>query len=320
MTLTTIARSALAVTMILPLSLYAQQEGPVATEVLVTAVSHGTVPQAADLKAEVDGKKVPVRSVTPLDPARVQIALMIDDGLRESIGRQLSDIKDWIKGLPAGTGILVGYMQNGRVINKGGFLTDHEAAAAQVRLPLGAAGVSGSPYFSLSDFVKHWPGASEPQAPGQMGGRQPVGQPVARFVLMVTNGVDLYNGSVSPLNQYSPYVQKAIDDAQRSGAPVYSIYYTDRGIGGGAASFSGQSYLSELAQRTGGTAYFQGTFNPVSFAPFFKRFDQAIARSSVVTVDAVARKPDTLVRFSVHSRSGKVKLRAPQQIHPGARE
>ncbi len=320
MTLKAIVRAAVSLTLLVPPAMYAQQEGPVPTEVLVTPASHHTVPQPADLVAEVDGKKTAVRSVTPLDPARVQIALMIDDGLRGSIGRQISDIKDWINGLPAGTGVLVGYMQNGRVVSKGGFLTDHAAAAAQVRLPFGAAGVSGSPYFSLSDFVKHWPGEGEPQAPGAMGGRQAAGEPVARFVLMVTNGVDLYNGSVSPLNQYSPYVQKAISDAQRSGAPVYSIYYTDAGIGGRAASFSGQSYLSELAERTGGTAYFQGTFNPVSFAPFFKRFDQAIARTSVVTVDAVAHKSDTLVRFQVRSRSGKVKLRAPQQIHPGARE
>src|ERR1019366_7389880 len=39
----------------------------------------------------------------------------------------------------------------------------------------------------------------------------------ARFILMLTNGVDPYNGSTSIMNQGSAYVDNAIADAQRRG-------------------------------------------------------------------------------------------------------
>ncbi len=50
-------------------------------------------------------------------------------------------------------------MTNGRVDVLQPFTTDHAAAAAKIRLPFGTPGQSASPYFCLSDFVKHWPGS-----------------------------------------------------------------------------------------------------------------------------------------------------------------
>ena len=200
-----------------------------------------------------------------------------------------------------------------------GFTTDYAAAAAQLRLPLSMSGVNGSPYFSLSAFVKQWPGAAEPSSPNQPATAPRIASR-ARFVLMITNGVDLYNGSVSPLNQDSPYVPNAADDAQRAGVPVYSIYFGDRAVRGRFASFSGQSYLAQIAEATGGQAFYQGSFNPVSLAPYFKQFDQAIASTYVATFDAVAQKKNTLVRLQLSANQKGVKLHAPSTIHPGERE
>ena len=80
---------------------------------------------------------------------------------------------------------------------------------------------------------------------------------------MLTNGVDPYNGSTALVNQDSPYVEAAQADAQRAGVAVYSIAYGDAGMRGGSASFSGQSYLQQVADATGGRSFYQGTGNPV---------------------------------------------------------
>ena len=118
-------------------------------------------------------------------------------------------------------------------------------------------------------------------------------------------------------NQDSPYVAEAVQDAQRSGVPVYSIYFSDAGIRGGQASFSGQSYLEQVASGTGGRAYYQGTGNPVSMAPFLSQFQKAIAETYVATFDAPGDK--NLVRVKLTTNMPGAKLRSADQVHPGTR-
>lgn len=301
-----------------PAVLHAQQEGPVPTQVLVRVDSKsGAIPTPTDISAQVNGKPTSVLSINPIPASNVQVALLIDDGLRREFGVQISDLKDWILQLRPGTQIFIGYMQNGRVVPAQNFTTDYAAAVSQLRIPLSLSTINGSPYFSVSDFVKQWPSGAEPSVPGQSVAGGPRNQPHSRFIIMLTNGVDRYNGSVSPLNQDSPYVTNAADDAQRAGVPVYSIYYGDRGMRGPLASFSGQSYLSQVAQATGGDVYTQGTMSPVSVLPFLKDFDKAVASTYIVTVDAVAHKRDTLVQLKLSTKEKGVKLHAPATIHPG---
>ena len=207
----------------------------------------------------------------------------------------------------------MGYMSNGRVITAAPFTTDHGAAARALRLPMSVPGIAASPYLSLSDFAKSWP-----RETGQYGSAATRPQQKARFVLMMTNGVDPYNGSVSPLNQNSPYVQSAITDAQRAGINVYSIYSTDVGIRGGLASFSGQSYLSQVAQATGGLLLYQLNGNPVSYAPYLANFQTAIDESELATFSAPLKKDLLQVRFRTKAKG--VKLRASQAVRTGSGE
>jgi hypothetical protein len=225
----------------------------------------------------------------------------------------LSNLRAFINGLPQGTEVFVGYMQNGRVVSgsdNAGFTTDLAAAAQGLRLSQGLPGASASPYFCLSDFVKNWP----PSAEGQLN-RQSQPTHKARIVLMITNGVDPYNGSTSILNQDSPYVAAAATDAQRAGVPVYSIYYSDAGFRRGRGSFSGQSYLSQVAQATGGTTYYQGTGSPVSLAPFLKQFQSAVAETYVATFPVDGNKK--MVNLKLSTTLPKTKVNAPQQVRPG---
>jgi hypothetical protein len=293
----------------------AQQEGPAPTQALVAFDSKAPVsPTPSDVTIKVDNRATPLSSLVPVPPNDAQVAILIDDGLRRSISLQLNDLRSFIQSLPPSTEVFVGYMQNGRIVSASGadpgFTSDHAAAAAAIRMSEGLPGLSASPYFCLSDFVKHWPGASEMQQPQP---RQPGHK--ARFVLMITNGVDPYNGSTSIMNQDSPYVQTAQDDAQRAGVPVYSIYYPDSGFRGRRGSFSGQSYLFQVAEATGGASFYQGTIPPVSLAPFLREFQGAIARTYVATFDVPASK--NLARIKISTTMPKTKVRAPDQVRPG---
>lgn len=297
-----------------PLAAHAQIEGLVPTQTIVRADSKSNVvPTAGTVTLELNSKPTPITAFTPVQPSNMQIALLIDDGLSRSAGIQLNDIRDFAKTLPAQAQLLVGYMTNGTVQIDVPFTTDHAAAADKIRLPSGLPGQSASPYFCLSDFVKRWPGATEDN---------PSAATKARFVIMITNGVDPYNGSTSIANQDSPYVAAAVIDSQRAGVAVSSIYYRDAGFRGGSASFSGQSYLQQVADGTGGVSYYQGTFNPVSLTPFFHQFEHDLSETYIATfsADAAAGGREHLLRIKMSSTVPKVKLRHPDEVRPGNQE
>jgi hypothetical protein len=279
-------------------------EGPVPTTALITVQSKSGAPlDPALLRLQVSRRETPITSVTPVAPAAAQVAILIDDGLRFTFGSQIGEFTDFINQLPAGTKVLVGYMQNGTVRGNPGFSANHEAVAAQLRIPMSVAGVDASPYFCLSEFVKHWP----------------ANEPGARFVLMITNGVDPYNGRPSIMNQNSPYVQTAQEDAERAGVAVYSIYYGEAGLRGGRGSFSGQNYLQQVAEATGGESFYMGTITPPSLAPYLSQFDKAIAQSYTVSfnVSAARERRDTLTQIKLTTSQPGVKIHAPENVHPG---
>jgi hypothetical protein len=293
----------------------AQQEGGTPTQALVSIDSKTPVtPTAKDITVKVDNRVTPLLNLASVPPNGAQVALLIDDGLRTRIGSELNNLRAFITSLPEGIEVFVGYMQNGRVVSGSdnpGFTTDRAAAASGLRISTGLPGASASPYFCLSDFVKDWPPSAEGQRTAQS--QQPTHK--ARIVLMITNGVDPYNGSTSITNQDSPYVASAVTDAQRAGVPVYSIYYGDAGFRGGRGSFSGQGYLQQIAQGTGGTTYYQGTGSPVSLAPFLKQFHDAVVETYVATFAVDVNKK--MVSLKLSTTLPKTKLNAPQQVRPG---
>jgi hypothetical protein len=310
-------RYLLALTLLAATAAHAQ-EGPTATQALVAFDSKNPVsPVANNLTIKVDNRATPLANLAAIPPGGAQVAILIDDGLRTSVAREMNNLRAFITGLPPGTEVFVGYMRNGTVFpgsGASGFTSDHAAVAQGIRIPSGIPGSSASPYFCLSDFVKNWPARAENEGNPVQRSESPIHKP--RFVLMITNGVDPYNGSTSPLNQNSPYVDQSVNDAQRAGVPVYSIFFNDAGFGRGRGSFSGQNYLSELAEGTGGLALYQSTGqNPVSMAPYLKQFQNEIANTYVATFSADFEKK--LVSLKTSTDLPKTRLRAPSQVRPG---
>jgi hypothetical protein len=308
----------LASALALSLAAHAQQEGLVPTQALVNVDAKSTPPASASaLTVAVNDRKQPLTAWSPVAPANAQVALLIDDGLRESVGRELDSLRSFVRTLAPGVEVLVGYMQYGHVVADQSFTTDHALAASTLHLPAGMPGMSASPYLCLSDFVRNWP-ESGPSASSSSPG--PSLRHKARFILMLTNGVDPYNGSTSIMNQGSPYVDNAIADAERAGVTVYTIYFGDAGMMGGSVNFSGQDYLNQIAQATGGVNLWQGVGNPVSTAPFLQQFQHAIAETYIATFNApLGNNPERdLVR--VKFTAAKTKLHAPEEVRPGNQE
>lgn len=207
------------------------------------------------------------------DQAALDLFLLIDDSSSETLGTQLEDIKKFIQSQPQTTKVGVAYMQNGiaRVVQD--LTTDHAAAAKSVRLPMGIGGANASPYFSLSDLAKRWPDDGVPR----------------RAVMMVTDGIDRYYGE---FNLQDPYLDAAIDDSLRAHIMVSAIYEPAAGHFGHSywESYWGQLYLSDVAEQTGGEAYYIGfTGSPVSFSPYFDQMANRLSHQYLLTF--LAQRP-----------------------------
>jgi len=80
---------------------------------------------------------------------------------------------------------------------------------------------------------------------------------------------------------------KAIEDAQRAGILVHSIYYAGAGhLGHSYGRINwGQNYLSELGDGTGGEAYWQGFGSPVLFDSFLKDLTQRLQNQYLLKLE-----------------------------------
>jgi len=282
-------------------ALFAISTSAVGQHLIVTAEGrHENAPPEVtkdDVSAEVNKRPVRVEKWIPLrgDQADLELYIVIDDGEDSDLGTQFNSLKSFIRGQPETTRIGLAYLRNGSANIVVRPTNDHDEIARALRLPLGQAGISASPYMGISDLVKKWPAAG-----------------ARREVLLIASGIDPWS-SPDPQN---PYLQKAIADAQRSGILVHSIYYAEAGHLGHSYSRVnwGQNYLSELGDETGGEAYWQGFYSPVSFDPFLKDLTQRLQNQYLLTLVPGDSKGD-LEPVRVTSSKAGVSLMAATRIN-----
>ena len=286
---------------------YNQGQGNAVVTVLSAQNASSPSISKSQLAVKVNGKPAEIYKWEHLQDANapIQLVVLIDDAARGNLSNQLGDIAQFIKGLPSSAEVAVAYMDNGRANFAGHLSKDHAAAARDLRMPMSQAGISGSPYFCLSDLAHHWP-SQDPAA--------------RRVVVMITNGVDNYEVRYDPED---PYLQAAIHDAVRSRISVYSIFWGGRGGfgGGGYAAFDGQNLLSQLTAATGGNSYWQGVGNPVSLEPYFKDLDRRLGDQYSLTFSVPLPDGPRVENLSLHVTGTSAKLVAPQQVfigHPAA--
>ena len=250
------------------------------------------------LQVSVEGKQVQPSLWRAYGHGPVELVLLIDNSSRSSFGRNLEDLSNFITGLPANFAVGVAYMQNGAAVFESPMSTNHAAIAKQLHLPAGSPGSSASPYFCLSSLAKSWP------APRGAARRE---------VVMITDGVDEYNLRYDPED---PYVLAAITESQRAGLVVYSIYYRNQGRLSGSfyETNAGQNYLSQVADETGGTLYYEGLGNPVSFTPFFTDLNNRLGNQYELDLPVTEKKKASFVQLKVKSDVKGLKLQAPQHV------
>ena len=255
---------------------------------------------AGELTVQQGKTAAPVAGLERLagDLANMQLFVFLDDSTRStSLGLQIPELKKFIEGLPGTTQVAVGYMHNGTFALSQSFTADHQKAAASLRLPAAMPGENGSPYFALSDLVKHWPSNDATDR---------------RAVLMLPDGVDrYYGGSMTD----DPYVDAATNSALKQGVMVYSIYLQGAGLYGrsGWLTNFAQSRLIQVSEETGGYAYFEGFTDPVSVAPFLKDLQDRLANQYRVTLGAWNEKGVQPVKVRTELRG--LKLDSPTRIY-----
>ena len=230
--------------------------------------------------------------------AGLELFILLDDGSSLNLGSQLESLRKFITAQPASTLIGVAYMQNGSAKVEQSPTNDHALSAKALRLPMGIGGVNASPYFSLSDLIKRWPESSN-----------------RREVLMVSDGIDRYYGSA---DLQDPYLDAAIDDALRAGIVIYDIYTPGAGHFGHSywQNYWGQTYLSRVAEETGGEAYYIGfTGAPVSFDPYLEDMGRHIDHQYWLTFFAKPQKKSGWQRVKVTTEVSNAELVAAHQVY-----
>lgn len=231
------------------------------------------------------------------DRGGLELFILIDDASSSSLGTQLDDIRKFIVAQPASTKIGVAYMQDGigKIVQN--LTTDHDHAVKTLRLPLGMPGINGSPYFSVTDLIKRWPASTD-----------------RREILMVSDGVDpYYDGH----DTNDPYLQEAVDDAQKAGVAVSAIYTPGAGHFGHSywQTYWGQLYLAELTDSTGGEAYDIGFAGPpVSFTPYLDDVARRLTHQYFLTFLAKPPKKATWVNIKLRSEVSSVDLVSASKV------
>ena len=289
------------------IALFARQAGsepgtPVSVIVTAEPKRGKTIPPlVADDVAVTQGReKRHAISLDPLSGSKLQILLMIDDSVAESFNTEIPSLKNFVMALPANAEVGIGYMRNGTTQMTSEFTADHAAAAHAIRLAEGPGGADVSPYDSLTDALKKWPGAKGPDAP-------------RREVVMISSGVEGLGGGFASDN---PYVNAGIQAAQKAGAVVYTIYSPSVGHTGHSfwRSSWGQNFLSQLSDETGGEFYAVGFGSPVSFEPYLKSILDALEHQYRLTFVARSQGKSGLQEVHIKVIEKDASMAAPDKV------
>lgn len=252
--------------------------------------------------------RLKVTGWTPVggDRSPLDLFILIDDAARATVSSQYGDLREFIYSLPGTTSVGVGYMRNGTVQIAQNLTTDHRKAANALRIPFGSPGAYGSPYLSVIDVMKRWPETQN-----------------RREIVMITDGIDRLHGwpHRRGLGPISPDVTTAGAVAQRTGTIIHGIY--SRGAGWRGNNFwqvaNGQNAMAQLADETGGEAFFLGIREPVSFRPYLDRLQNSFGNRYRLEFNAVAGKKPGLQYVKLTTEVAGVELDSANGVWVAAR-
>lgn len=290
-----------AIISIVPSTLHAQATVPVTTVVTVLGPKYTAPPALTkdDILVTSGKKRLPVTGWEPAQggTAPLQLAILIDNSVSPNLGLQFNDIKSFITQQPRDTAVGLFYAQDGIAQPTGPFSTDHDAVAKKLHLTFGRrAGASPSIYLSVSDLVKRWPMSNAP---------------VRREMLVITSGVDILQPGV-----VDTYLDSSIEDAQKHGIVIHSIYAGGNRLGFSFRGEIAQSNLGKLTSETGGEVFSQGLDTPISFAPYLNQLDMILRNQYwlTFTADRSTKKKGEVRPINVRTEQHNAVISAPKEV------
>lgn len=254
--------------------------------------------QAERLIVKEDGDEQAILSIRSVGDSPLSIALLIQDDLASGFNLQLDDIRKFIRGLPRGTRVMVGYIRSGSIQIAQKFTDDLEKAAKSLRIVTSSSALAPrSPYDSVADALGRFDAL-------------PSGR---RAILLFSDGLDASQGLGMATITQSFDLEQAILKAQRKSVAVYSFYspatYTNNG--NSSVVVAAQGTLNRLSDETGGRAFFQGSIAPVSFDPFFRDMVLALNRQFALTFLSTHMKKG-YHKLGVTSTNPEIKIEHPR--------
>lgn len=198
--------------------------------------------------------------------ARVQtpinLAVLVQDDLVARVGSELDVTREFVRALPAGSRVFVGYVTSGSLQVRQKFTEDLDAAARALRIPVASENAAPfNPYVEVVEALRHFEADTKNR----------------NVVLLVSDGLDVSRGFDASSSLDSIDLQRAVREAKRRNVAVYSFYAPAVGLTSHdrTATLYGQSSLLRLAKETGGRAFFQGS-DFVTFDAYFERFGRTL--------------------------------------------
>jgi len=188
---------------------------------------------------------------------KVNLAILIQDDVTSQVSNEIADTRNFIRSLPSGSKVMVGYITAGSLQVSQPFTTDLDRAAKSLRIPRSStAAAPYNPFVGVVEALRKFENDSN--------GRN--------AILLISDGLDTSHGFDASSAGNTFDLHRAIKRANDRNVAVYAFYAPTVGLTSRsllAASY-GQSSLNRLANDTGGKAFFQGSTGFVSFDSHFR--------------------------------------------------
>ena len=203
------------------------------------------------------------RRLQTIEP--LNLAILIQDDLVPQVSNEIGVTRDFIRSLPQGSQVMVGYITAGTLQVRQPFTTDLDKAARSLRIPTASiASAPFNPYVEVMEALRKFERNSTN----------------ANAILLISDGLDTSRGFDSTAAGHTLDIDRAISEANKRGVSIFSFYAPSVGLTSRnrIASSYGQSSLNRLSNETGGKAFFQGTTGFVTFDSYFSRLRETLNR------------------------------------------
>lgn len=263
--------------------------------------TRGEVIEAGNLTIKENGEERTILSLRKTSESPMQFAVLIQEDVESSVNLELEGIGNFIRRLPKGSRVMVGYLRGGTMQVRQKFTEDLDKAAKSLRVLGGASAAPFNPYVGVVEAVERFENL-------------PLGR---RAILLVSDGLDIGRGVDSASPAQSLDLDRAILKAQRNGIAVYTIYAAASATANSNSRLAsyGQGSLQRLADETGGRAFFSGFSTPVSFSPFLRELGASLSRQFALTYLST-EKDNRFRRIEIMSDSREVIIEYPKGVNP----